>query len=80
MSPPFDLGPRPHLGYTLSKIDRVAERRLDKDWLAALLTEASTRAVVIGGELIVLKAGDGVNDPRERTVVAREVRDVLKGK
>ncbi|MBX9842612.1 MAG: NAD(+) diphosphatase [Xanthobacteraceae bacterium] len=63
MSPPFDLGPRPHLGYTQSKIDRVAERRLDKDWLAGRLTDAGTRAFVIGGELIVLKAGSGVNDP-----------------
>jgi NAD+ diphosphatase len=63
MSPPFDLGPRPHLGYTQSKIDRVAERRLDKDWLAGRIADASTRAFVIGGELIVLKAGNSVNDP-----------------
>ena len=63
MSLPFDLGPRPHLGYTQSQIDRVAERRLDRDWLAARMTDASTRAYVIGGELIVLKAGNGVNDP-----------------
>jgi NAD+ diphosphatase len=63
MSPPFDLGPRPHLGYTQSKIDRVAERRLDKDWLAGLIADESTRAFVIGGELIVLKAGNSVNDP-----------------
>jgi NAD+ diphosphatase len=63
MSLPFDLGPRPHLGYTQSRIDRVAERRLDHDWLAARMTDASTRAYVIGGELIVLKAGNGVNDP-----------------
>jgi NAD+ diphosphatase len=63
MSPPFDLGPRPHLGYTQSKIDRVAERRLDKDWLAGRITDDSTRAFVIGGELIVLKAGNSVNDP-----------------
>jgi NAD+ diphosphatase len=63
MSPPFDLGPRPHLGYTQSKIDRVAERRLDKDWLAGRIADDSTRAFVIGGELIVLKAGNSVNDP-----------------
>ena len=29
MSPRPDLGPRPHLGYTQSLIDRAAERRLD---------------------------------------------------
>src|SRR5215207_2135875 len=63
MSLPFDLGPRPHLGYTQSLIDRVAERRLDRAWLAARMTDADTRAYLIGGELIVLKAGNGVNDP-----------------
>jgi len=60
---PFDLGPRPHLGYTQSRIDRVAERRLDNDWLAARGTDVQTRAYVIGGELIVLKKRDGVHDP-----------------
>ena len=63
MSLPFDLGPRPHLGYTQSRIDRVAERRLDKDWLAARMTDAGTQGYVIGGEHIVLKAGNGLNDP-----------------
>jgi hypothetical protein len=43
MSPPFELGPRPHLGYTQSKVDRVAERRLDKDWLAARTIDAGSR-------------------------------------
>jgi NAD+ diphosphatase len=60
---PFDLGPRPQLGYTQSRIDRVAERRLDGDWLAARHTDAQTRAYVIGGELIVLKKRDSVHDP-----------------
>ena len=60
---PFDLGPRPQLGYTQSRIDRVAERRLDNDWLAARHADAQTRAYVIGGELIVLKKRDGVHDP-----------------
>jgi NAD+ diphosphatase len=63
MSLPFDLGPRPQLGYTQSRIDRVAERRLDNDWLAARHADAHTRAYVIGGELIVLKKRDGVHDP-----------------
>src|ERR1044071_6601456 len=63
MSLPFDLGPRPHLGYTQSRIDRVAERRLERDWLAARLTDAVTRGYVIGGELIVLKKLDVVHDP-----------------
>ena len=36
-----DLGPKPHLGYTQSLIDRVAERRLDAAWLAARLNDAT---------------------------------------
>lgn len=63
MSLPFDLGPRPHLGYTQSRIDRVAERRLDNDWLASRSTDIHTRAYVIGGELIVLKKGSSVHEP-----------------
>lgn len=63
MSPRHDLGPRLHLGYTQSPIDRVAERRLDTAWLGARATDARTRSVVIGGEMIVLKKGDGLHDP-----------------
>jgi NAD+ diphosphatase len=61
--PRHDLGPRPHLGYTQSLIERVAERRLDTAWLDARMNDAATRAYVIGGELIVLKQGNGVHDP-----------------
>jgi NAD+ diphosphatase len=61
--PRYDLGPRPHLGYTESLIDRVAERRLDGAWLDAQMNDAATRAYVIGGEMIVLKQGNGVHDP-----------------
>ena len=63
MSSRFDLGPRPHLGYTQSLIDRVAERRLDAQWLAARATDTRTRTYVIGGESIVLKKGAGLHDP-----------------
>ena len=63
MSLPFDLGPRPHLGYTQSRIDRVAERRLDSDWLASRMADAASRIYVIGGEMIVLKKRDAVHDP-----------------
>ena len=55
MSPPPNLGPKPHLGYTQSLIDRAAERRLDTTWLGASLQEARTQTYVIGGEMIVLK-------------------------
>jgi NAD+ diphosphatase len=63
LMPRHDLGPRPHLGYTQSLIDRVAERRLDTAWLGACLKDTSTRCYVIGGEMIVLKKGDGLHDP-----------------
>lgn len=63
MSLPFDLGPRPHLGYTQSRIDRVAERRLDSDWLTARINDTASRIYVIGGELIILKKRDTVHDP-----------------
>jgi NAD+ diphosphatase len=59
----YDLGPKPHLGYTQSLIDRVAERRLDTAWLVARMRDAGTRGYVIGGEMIVLKKGDGIHDP-----------------
>jgi NAD+ diphosphatase len=63
MSLPFDLGPRPHLGYTQSRIDRVAERRLDGDWLTARISDVKSRIYMIGGELIILKKRDTVHDP-----------------
>src|SRR6185312_15503009 len=63
MSPRPNLGPKPHLGYTQSLIDRVAERRLDAAWLEACQHATRTRCYVIGTELIVLKKRDGVHDP-----------------
>jgi NAD+ diphosphatase len=59
----LDLGPKPHLGYTESKIERVAERRVDATWLAAQHTESGTRCYVVGGELVVLKKAGHVHDP-----------------
>ena len=58
-----DLGPRPHLGYTESLIERAAERRVDSIWLGAQLKDTRTAGYVIGGELIVLKQGNGLHDP-----------------
>src|SRR5215203_1905265 len=63
MSARPNLGPKPHLGYTQSLIDRVAERRLDAAWLEACRHDARTRCYVIGGESIVLKKGAGMHDP-----------------
>src|SRR4051794_18686089 len=63
MPSPPDLGPKPHLGYTDSLIERAAEKRLDGQWLGASLKNAATRAYVIGGELIVLRKSDGTHEP-----------------
>src|SRR5947207_5909638 len=63
MSPRPNLGPKPHLGYTQSLIDRAAERRLDGTWLGACLKDARTQTYVIGGEMIVLKKRDSLHDP-----------------
>lgn len=59
----YDLGTRPHLGYTDSIIDRSAELRGDPAAIAALAAEAQTRAFVVGGELVVTLKGAPFNDP-----------------
>jgi NAD+ diphosphatase len=58
-----ELGPKPHLGYTESLIERVAERRGDTAWLASQIADVRARGYVIGGEMIVLKNGGDVHDP-----------------
>jgi NAD+ diphosphatase len=62
MPPPYDLGPKPRLGYTQSPIQRAAELRLKKPEVDALAARPDAGAYVIGGEMIVAKAGDP-NDP-----------------
>src|SRR5690348_13525640 len=62
MPPRPDLGPKPYLGYTGSRIDRAAERRIDAAGIAALKRAADAGAYVAGGELIVAKAG-APNEP-----------------
>ena len=63
MSPRLDLGPKPHLGYTASRIERAAERRTDPAALAALERQPRARAYLIGGELVVLRKGAQTHDP-----------------
>jgi NAD+ diphosphatase len=63
MSPRPDLGPKPHLGYTASLIDRAAERRTDAAALAALESDPRGRSYVVGGELVVLRKAAEVHDP-----------------
>jgi NAD+ diphosphatase len=66
MPPPYDLGPKPRLGYTQSPIERAAELRLTRSQVDALAAEPRAGAYVIGGEMVVTKvtnpAGE-LNDP-----------------
>jgi NAD+ diphosphatase len=66
-----DLGPKPHLGYTQSLIERAAERRLDAAWLAACQADPVTRTYVIGGEMLVLKKGASIHEPAFTPAEAR---------
>ena len=62
MPPRPDLGPKPRLGYTQSPLERVAERRNDKAWLAQAAAGKHARAYVIGGEHIILKKNGSTLD------------------
>ena len=55
-----DLGPKPHLGYTASLIDRAAHRRGEA---AALAADPRAGAYVVGGEMIVARKRDGGGEP-----------------
>ncbi len=50
-----DLGPKPHLGYTASRLARAAELRPDGEVIAALAADPRAGVYVMGGELIVLR-------------------------
>jgi NAD+ diphosphatase len=63
MPPRPDLGPKPRLGYTDSRIVRAAELRPDTARMSALAAEPRAGAYVIGSDLIVMKKGVGLNDP-----------------
>src|SRR5262249_58227163 len=63
MSSRFDLGKKPHLGYTGSILDRAAELRHDPAAIAALAADPRARTLVIAGELVCLRNGEPFNDP-----------------
>ena len=63
MSPRPDLGPKPHLGYVQSRLERAAELRTDNAAIARLAAEPRAGAYVIGGDHIVMKKGGTLNDP-----------------
>jgi NAD+ diphosphatase len=63
MPPRPDLGPKPRLGYTDSRLERAAELRNEAAALAALASDTRAGAYVIGGDLIVMKKGSPLNQP-----------------
>jgi len=63
MSPRPDLGSWPQLGYTASRIERAAEKRVDADALRALEADAAARWYVVGGELIAMRKTAAGLDP-----------------
>lgn len=60
MPPRPDLGPKPHLGYTASLLDRAAHRRNEA---AALAADPRAGAYLVGGELIVTRKRQHGGDP-----------------
>jgi Amidohydrolase len=63
MPPRPDLGPKPRLGYTHSRIERAAELRPDNAAMARLASQPDAGAYVIGGDWIAMKKGAPLNDP-----------------
>lgn len=63
MSSRPDLGPKPRLGYSDSRIERAAELRADAAAIAALTHDPRAEAYVIGGEWIVMRKGSRLNEP-----------------
>ncbi len=62
-SPRPELGPKPRLGYTQSRIERAAELRPDDAAIARLTAQPNAGAYVIGGDWIVLKKATPLNEP-----------------
>ena len=63
MSSRPDLGPKPRLGYSDSRIERAAELRADAAAIAAFARDPGAGAYVIGGDWIVMKKGSPLNEP-----------------
>ena len=63
MSPRPDLGPKPRLGYTQSRLERAAELRPDAAAIARLSAQPDAGAYVIGGDWIAMKKGLAPNEP-----------------
>src|SRR5260370_6281898 len=59
----FDLGAKPHLGYTGSVVERAADLRQEPTAIATLEADARARAFVICGEFVIARKGTPLNDP-----------------
>jgi hypothetical protein len=79
----YDLGPKPRLGYTQSPLERAAELRLKKSDVDALAASANAGVYVVGGEMIVTKAGEPLNDPlftmKEAAALAETTETIFLG-
>ena len=63
MSSRPDLGPKPRLGYSESRVERAAELRSDAAAIAALARDPAAGAYVIGGDWVVMKKGSPLSEP-----------------
>jgi NAD+ diphosphatase len=59
----FDLGAKPHLGYTGSVVERAADLRQDPAAIATLEADARARTFVISGEFVIARKGTPFNEP-----------------
>jgi len=73
-----DLGAKPRLGYTDSRIDRAADRRPDVAAVAALAADHRAGAYVMGGEMIVLKKATPLNEALFSMAEARALGPALE--
>jgi NAD+ diphosphatase len=76
------LGQRPALGYIANRLDRAATRRGDDAALKQYYDDAQAGTYVIGGELVVLKAGepcDPLFNPREARALGAVRESVFLG-
>jgi NAD+ diphosphatase len=71
------LGPWPNLANTGSPLDRASERRGDKAFIDLAVSHTDARAVLIGGETIVLSLTDG-GDPFLPLGAARQIAEITE--
>jgi NAD+ diphosphatase len=73
---PFDLGPKPRLGYTVDPLERLSERRGDAEFVAELARRGDAGAYVVCGELVVLRQDRAGNEPLFGLAEARGLAQV----